>query len=203
MEPVRGNPLQGEFISRCDSYKEHLLKKGDSSRSSSLQLEADCHCDDKQFFILSFPAPAHCSKLPARGGRAIAAHSIGRAVRPSALRRERRAAQFPDPARAGQLQAADLVRQCGDHAQAAGGDRPAGLVPRAREFQYPPGRVYVGGPATDAYEGARETVRRHISASPGPATKSCCPSQFCGATVSRRRCGPRLLSTTPVTKSTR
>ena len=45
-----------------------------------------------------------------------------------------------------QRKAADLVRQRGDHAEAAGGHRPAVVVLRARELQHPPRRARVGGP---------------------------------------------------------
>ena len=62
------------------------------------------------------------------------------------FRRQRDAGRLPDPARDRQRQAADLVRQRGHHAEAAGGDRPAGVFLRARELQHPPRRTRVGRP---------------------------------------------------------
>ncbi len=63
----------------------------------------------------------------------------------SAVRRARGAPRLPDPAGAGQRQAAGLVRQRRDHAEAAGGDRSPRVLLRARELQHPPRRARARG----------------------------------------------------------
>ncbi|EAY65593.1 Selenocysteine lyase [Burkholderia cenocepacia PC184] len=66
--------------------------------------------------------------------------------RSSAVRRERDPPRFPDPARARERQAARLVRQRGDDAQAAGRDRPPRVLLRTRELEHPPRGARTGRP---------------------------------------------------------
>ena len=105
--------------------------------------------------------PRSCRQpFPRRTRRAPASRAIG--ARPSTSRGPPR---LPDPAGAGQRPAAGLARQRRDDAEAAGGHRPprrTSTSTRTRTSTAP--RTTLAARATDAYEGARETVRRFLDA---------------------------------------
>jgi len=80
--------------------------------------------------------------------------------------------RLSDSSGARERQPARVVRQRGDHAEAAGRHRPARVLLSAREVEHPSRRAYHRGRATDAYEGARGTVRRFLNASPACAVRA-------------------------------
>ena len=88
------------------------------------------------------------------------------AGRPRDLRRQRDPRRLPDPARDRQRQTADLVRQRRDHAEAAGGHRPAVVLLRPRELQHPPRRTRTGGPGHRRLRGGprnRSPLHRRVA----------------------------------------
>ena len=130
------------------------------------------------------------------------------ARRPRGLRRRRGARGLPDPARDGQRQAADLVRQRRDHAEAAGGDRPAGVLLRPRELQHPPRRARTGraghrrlrgsprhGPAV--HRRRRRANRSSSSAAP-PRRSTWWPTRGAASTSA-----PATRSSSPISSTTR
>ena len=98
-----------------------------------------------------------------RGGRPTT--MTPRCRRPA--RRVRRRAdprRLPDPAPPGPRQAAGLSRQRRHDAEAAGGARRADALLRRRQRQRPPRRAPLSERATEAYEEARDEVRRFLNA---------------------------------------
>ena len=151
--------------------------------------------DEANYYFLTDRSDRRTPRAPAPG-------------RPRGFRRQRDARRLPDPARDGQRQAADLVRQRRDHAEAAGGDRPAVVLLRARELQHPPRRARAGG------AGHRRLRRRprhraavHRRVQERSRSSSCAapprPSTWWPTRGAASTSGPATRSSSPISSTTR
>ena len=124
--------------------------------------------------------------LAPRRSRRHRAQLRRRRRRRATFRRRHDPQRLPDPAGEGARPAADLARQRRDDAEAAGGDRPARRLLRARELQRPSRRPHARRPRDRRLRGgARQGA--HVSSTRRRPRRSCsCAARPRGSTSSPR-----------------